>query len=97
MSSSGKLSRINIEHEKFDNPDPKKTTKVSFCSYWKATWAGADTPVFKLKSDDKKEMNAFGHLRHAYPGTNNFPEEFVWLQTAVNSPAKSQVRRCCLT
>lgn len=82
--------------EKFDNPDPKKTNKLKFCPYWKATREGANSPVFKLKPDEKKELNALGHLRYAYPGKNNFPEEFVWLHTAVNSPAKAQVRRWCL-
>ncbi|KAJ4988691.1 glycosyl hydrolases family 18 protein [Stagonosporopsis vannaccii] len=53
--------------EKFDNPDPKRTNKLKFCPYWKATWEGANSPVFELKPDDKKDMNALDHLRHAYP------------------------------
>jgi hypothetical protein len=78
--------------ERFDNPDPKQKGKLAFCPYWRATWEGAYSPVFKLKPDDKKELNAIDHLRYAYPGKGNFEEEFVWLQTAVNSPAKAQVR-----
>lgn len=77
---------------KFDNPDPSKTNQLAFCPYWRATWEGANSPVFKLKPTDKKELNALDHLRHAYPGKDNFEEEFVWLHTAVNAPAKAQVR-----
>ena len=78
-------------NEKFDNPDPTKSNRVAFCPYWKATWEGAHSPVFKLNPDDKKELNAIDHLRYAYPGKGNYEEEFVWLHTAVYSPAKAQV------
>ena len=83
---------IKKKDEQFDDPDPKNNKKMGFCAYWKATWEGAYSPIFKLKPDDKKELNALDHLRYAYPGKDNFPEEFVWLQTTVNSPAKAQVR-----
>jgi hypothetical protein len=92
---------VNIKKgaEEFVDPDPnsKKKTKLDFCQYFKATWEGANSPVFKLNPDDKEELNAMGHLKWAYPGKGNFEEEFVWLHTAVNSPAKSQVRLSCLT
>lgn len=88
---TGFFDHLNNElgKDKFDNPEPKKTDKMDFCKFWKATWTGPFEVQFSI--DGSESRSPLTHLASAFPGTSNKIEEFVWVQTTLNSPAKSNV------
>lgn len=82
-----------FKDDTFDHPDPSKVVsgkreKINFCTYWVATWK--DGPTFALGSASAKR-DSMTHLKWAYPGTQNYIEEFVMLEKNINAPAKTQV------
>ena len=81
-----------IRGPRFRNPYSDAATKdLNFCGYWKETWFGTGSDSSKFSIGDSQERNVRQHLQSAYPGTNNFLEEFVWLETTINSPGKQYV------
>lgn len=88
-----------LSNKSYRDPDPNHVLKngkrkpIDFCNYLKATWHNPYTPMFKLAfSGDDVKRSAIDHLKWAYPSRNHFEDEFVYLQTTVNAPAKEQVR-----
>jgi hypothetical protein len=82
---------MNVEYNggqsKFDNP--KGGVKVDFCEHWKGTWA--NTKAFTI-SGKPVAYNPLDFIRKEFPSTtNDFKNEFVWLESTINSPAKAQV------
>lgn len=82
----------------FEHPDKaQKGKKVDFCEYWRQTWTTADVQLqtFKITdgspNSDGPAKGVLAHLASAFPGKDNFPEEFVYLHTLLNAPAKSDV------
>jgi hypothetical protein len=84
----------------FTNPDPTRLDKdknrqmMGFCDYLDATWGGSFVRSFKLKGHPGGEddaRTAQSHLAFAYPSKKLFEDEFIYLQTTVNAPAKQQV------
>jgi len=84
----------------FPNPDPRKLDKdknrqmMGFCDYLDVTWGGSFVPSFKLKGHpggEDEARTAQSHMAFAYPSKKHFKDEFIYLQTAVNAPAKQQV------
>ncbi|KAL1591766.1 hypothetical protein SLS60_011765 [Paraconiothyrium brasiliense] len=89
---------VKLDKKKYENPNPNQVLSngnrntIKFCNYLDATWHGAFTPQFKLAfSGDDVERTALGHIKWAYPSKNHFDDEFVYLQTAINAPAKEQM------
>jgi hypothetical protein len=75
----------------YDSPRPKASTKLTFCEYSKATWDSANSPPkFQLNNQGESRF-ALDHIRYAYPSNLQCKDEFIYLQTAVNSPAKATV------
>jgi len=82
-----------FKDDTFDHPDPSevvsgKRAKIDFCKYWIATWN--ESPKFALGGAGAKR-DPMTHLKWAFPGTQNFIEEFVMLEDNINAPAKTQV------
>ena len=86
------MSKVyNSNQAKFDNTKPQKAgpSKVDFCKYWTGTWKDMKTftipgkPVASTPLDFTKKEYA--------SKTNEFNDEFVWLQKELNAPAKAQV------
>lgn len=77
----------------FEHPEKaQKGKKVDFCEYWRQTWTTDDVKLLTFDIDgDGPKQSVLDHLASAYPGTKNFPEEFVYLHTHLNAPAKSDV------
>jgi hypothetical protein len=83
----------------FTNPDPKKLDQnknrmMDFCDYLDATWGGSFLRSFKLKGHPGGEddvRSAQSHIAFAYPSQKFFEDDFIYLQTTVNAPAKQQV------
>lgn len=48
---------------------------------------GDTTPV-KSSIDKSPDWRPFEHIRYAYPEAKKFDDEFVWLETVINSPGK---------
>lgn len=80
--------------------DPQKSKKgnmVDFCDYWKETWTTEDVKKITFKvtdgspNSDGPERNVLQHLASAFPGRDNFMDEFVYLHTLLNAPAKTNV------
>jgi hypothetical protein len=88
------LEENRLKGEIFDNPSPtavdkdENRKKIQFCPYWKTLWQ--DSPTFRIngKGESRKALQ---HLKYAYPGIDNHDNEFIYLQSTVNAPAKSGV------
>lgn len=81
-----------MDGTKLPDPDPVRTNNgkdLSFCEYWKAHWNAGYQQELLING---KMLKPMAHMAHAYPGVNNRPEEFVWLQATMNTPAKANVR-----
>ena len=77
----------NGGQSKFDNPNGRG--KVDFCDYWKGTWA--NTKAFSILGKPVA-YSPLDFIRKEFPSTtNDFKNEFVWLESTINSPAKAQV------
>jgi hypothetical protein len=87
------LNEDIFKDDTFDHPNPLevvsgKRAKINFCKYWAETWK--DSPMFALGGAVAKR-DPMTHLKWAYPGTQNYIEEFVMLEDNINAPAKTQV------
>jgi hypothetical protein len=80
---------------KFTHPDPTLQNKdqLTFCKYWVEQWKGSYQSQITING---KTMVPLDHMKYAYPGVNNREDEFVWLQSSMNTPAKSNVSEDCL-
>jgi hypothetical protein len=75
---------------KYDDPDPKKTGKVDFCDYWVGTFAAA--PAISLATRPGTTKTPLDYIRDEFPSkSNDYKDEFAWLEDEVNAPAKAQV------
>lgn len=84
---------INRKGKKYPNPDlsNNKGPELDFCEYWKDQWRGSFQQPWSVNGGEARKP--LEHLAHAYPGLTNRPEEFVWLQASINTPAKSNVSK----
>lgn len=90
--------KVKLDSKKFDNPNPAQTLAngnrktIKFCNYLDQTWHGSSTPQFELAfSKDNVKRTPLGHIKWAFPGKKHHEDEFVYLQTTINAPAKEQV------
>jgi hypothetical protein len=87
--------KMTGEKKTYTNPDPSQQSKgeLSFCRYWVEQWKGSYPSKITING---KTMEPLDHMARAYPGVDNREEEFVWLQSSMNTPAKSNVSMICL-
>jgi hypothetical protein len=84
-----------MEGVTFLDPDQSRTAEkgkeklLDFCGYWKQHWNAGYMPNLDING---KSLTPMDHMAQAFPGVENRPEEFVWLQASINTPAKSNVR-----
>jgi hypothetical protein len=72
---------------KFDVPG--NSGKVNFCEYWTETWK--DAKSFPLPGRPTVQT-PLDYIRQEYPSkTNEYKDEFVWLERTLNRPAKAEV------
>lgn len=89
---TGFFDWMNDKHynnkRKFD--DPKKPgNKVDFCDYWVGIWKDAKAFTIPGKPIARTPLD---FVRQEYPSkTNEFKNEFAWLEKPLNKPAKAEV------
>lgn len=79
----------------WDHPDPKaldangKRKQIGFCAYWKEHWI---SNVGQFSIGTSPAMTVQKHIAYEYPSDTRYRNEFVVLQSKINSPAKQSVR-----
>lgn len=89
---TGFFDWMNEEHyskkRKFDDPK-NPANKVDFCTYWVGTWK--DTKAFAIPGKTNA-LTPLDYVRQEFPSkTNEFQNEFTWLEKPLNKPAKAEV------
>jgi hypothetical protein len=76
------------KQQKFGKPNGSAGQLVDFCGLWNGILAKSFPMPGKATPQSPLE-----HIRQEYPSkTNDYKNEFVWLEKEINSPAKAQVR-----
>jgi hypothetical protein len=71
-------------------PDPARGGQtIDFCAYFANTFDNSNNKFALPGNPDK--LTAQGHMAAAFPSKKNHPEEFVFLEKAINKPAKANV------
>jgi hypothetical protein len=91
MTDRGRVFiELNKDLPKLAHPD--RGTSVDWCTYWWDSWDFKSPQKLPINGGKKIDnLTPFKHLAAAYPSAIGHRNEFVLLQSNINSPIKKNV------